>query len=55
MSGHYAFQRLRQTWFTPRVVPKFKFVPDDKFYAVGCVSPVELNTHSLGAELPLRA
>lgn len=25
-AGHYAFQRLRQKWFTPRIRPKFKFV-----------------------------
>jgi len=34
-AGDYAFQRLRQKWFTPRIRPKFKFVPDDKFYAIG--------------------
>jgi hypothetical protein len=33
--GQYAFQRLRQKWFTPRIRPKFKFVRDDKFYAIG--------------------
>src|SRR4029453_6878453 len=31
----YAFQRLRQTSFTPKVNPKFKFSRDDKFYAIG--------------------
>ena len=34
-AGNYAFQRLRQTWFTPQVDPKFKLRPDDKFYAIG--------------------
>ena len=34
-AGHYAFRRLRQKWFTPRIGPKFKFVGDDKFYAIG--------------------
>jgi len=34
-TGKYAFQRLRQTWFTPRIVPKFKLYGDDKFYAIG--------------------
>ncbi len=34
-AGHYAFQRLRQKWFTPRIAPKFKFVRGDKFYAIG--------------------
>ena len=33
--GNYAFQRLRQTWFTPQVDPKFKLRRDDKFYAIG--------------------
>jgi hypothetical protein len=33
--GKYAFQRLRQTWFTPKVDPKFKLCRDDKFYAIG--------------------
>ncbi len=31
----YAFQRLRQSWFSPRVNPKFKFSREDKFYAIG--------------------
>lgn len=34
-AGRYAFQRLRQTWFTPHVAPKFKLRRDDKFYAIG--------------------
>lgn len=34
-AGQYAFQRLRQKWFTPQIEPKFKFVRDDKFYAIG--------------------
>ena len=33
--GKYAFQRLRDTWFTPPVEPKFKLYRDDKFYAIG--------------------
>lgn len=33
--GKYAFQRLRETWFTPQVEPKFKLRRDDKFYAIG--------------------
>ncbi len=33
--GNYAFQRLRQTWFTPSIKPKFKLQRDDKFYAIG--------------------
>ncbi|HEX4653070.1 MAG TPA: GSCFA domain-containing protein [Candidatus Udaeobacter sp.] len=31
----YAFQRLRDTWFTPQINPKFKLRRDDKFYAIG--------------------
>jgi len=34
-SGKYAFQRLRQNWFTPHVVPKFKLRRDDRFFAIG--------------------
>ena len=33
--GKYAFQRLRRTWFTPKVDPKFTLRRDDKFYAIG--------------------
>ena len=33
--GKYAFQRLRETWFTPQVDPKFKVRREDKFYAIG--------------------
>src|SRR4029077_6694407 len=34
-AGKYAFQRLRHTWFTPKVDPKFKLRREDKFYAIG--------------------
>jgi hypothetical protein len=34
-AGKYAFQRLRHTWFTPKVAPKFTLRRDDKFYAIG--------------------
>lgn len=34
-TGKYAFQRLRKTWFTPEVDPKFKLRREDKFYAIG--------------------
>jgi hypothetical protein len=34
-AGKCAFQRLRQTWFIPRVAPKFKLARQDKFFAVG--------------------
>ena len=34
-AGQYAFQRLRQTWFTPQITPKFKLARGDKFYAIG--------------------
>ena len=33
--GKYAFQRLRDTWFTPQIEPKFKLRRGDKFYAIG--------------------
>jgi hypothetical protein len=35
LTGDYAFQRLRQTWFTPQINPKFKLRSNDKFYAIG--------------------
>jgi hypothetical protein len=35
LTGDYAFQRLRQTWFTPKIEPKFKLRQEDKFYAIG--------------------
>jgi GSCFA family len=35
LSGRYAFQRLRRTWFTPHIIPKFKLRRDDKFFAIG--------------------
>lgn len=34
-AGKYAFQRLRQTYLTPHVIPKFKLCQDDKVYAIG--------------------
>ena len=34
-TGKYAFQRLRETCFTPQLDPKFKFRQGDKFYAIG--------------------
>ena len=34
-AGKYAFQRLRETWFTPEVDPKFTLRREDKFYAIG--------------------
>jgi hypothetical protein len=34
-AGNFAFQRLRHTWFTPRIDPKFRLRRDDKFYAIG--------------------
>src|SRR5437588_3294904 len=35
LAGKYAFQRLRHTWFAPKIDPKFKLRRDDKFYAIG--------------------
>jgi hypothetical protein len=34
-AGQYAFQRLRHTWFAPKLNPKFKLRRDDNFYAIG--------------------
>jgi GSCFA family len=34
-AGKYAFQRLRQTSFIPRLTPKFKLYQQDKFFAIG--------------------
>ena len=34
-SGNYAFQRLRQILFTPKIDPQFKLQRDDKVYAIG--------------------
>src|SRR6266550_5300511 len=34
-TGKYAFQRRRETCFTPQLDPKFKFRQGDKFYAIG--------------------
>jgi hypothetical protein len=34
-AGNFAFQRLRHTWFTPKINPKFKLRRDDRFYAIG--------------------
>ena len=34
-AGRSAFQRLRETLFTPQVDPKFKLRQNDKFYAIG--------------------
>lgn len=33
--GKYAFQRLRQIFFAPHIVPKFKLHRNDAFYAIG--------------------
>jgi hypothetical protein len=50
----YAFQRLRQTWFTPKINPKFKLSRDDKFYAIGsCFArgiEHSLTTHKIAVE-----
>jgi GSCFA family len=52
--GRYAFQRLRRTWFTPQVDPKFKLRRDDKFYAIGsCFArglEHSLAKHNIGVE-----
>jgi hypothetical protein len=52
--GRYAFQRLRKTWFTPQIDPKFKLRRDDKFYAIGsCFArglEHSLAKHNIGVE-----
>ena len=35
LAGDFAFQRLRNTWFTPKIEPKFKLRLENKFYAIG--------------------
>ena len=40
-----AFQRLRHTWFTPRINPKFRLRRDDKFYAIGSCFARGLETY----------
>lgn len=35
LARDFAFQRLRQTWFTPKIEPKFKLRRENKFYAIG--------------------
>ncbi len=53
-SGKYAFQRLRHTWFTPKIDPKFKLRRDDKFYAIGSCFARGLESalikHKIGVE-----
>jgi hypothetical protein len=45
--GNHAFQRLRRSWFTPKIDPKFKLRSEDKFYAIGSCFARGLE-HSLG-------
>jgi hypothetical protein len=53
-TGKYACQRLRHTWFTPQLDPKFKLRRDDKFYAIGsCFArglEHSLAKHNIGVE-----
>jgi hypothetical protein len=53
-AGRFAFQRLRKTWFTPQVDPRFKLCRDDKFYAIGsCFArglEQSLAKHNIGIE-----
>jgi len=35
LTSDYAYQRLLQKWFIPKIEPKFKLRPQDKFYAIG--------------------
>ena len=54
-AGQYAFQRLRKTWFTPEVDPKFKLRREDKFYAIGRVLRAGLKVPWQGTRWPLKA
>jgi GSCFA family len=53
-AGKYAFQRLRKTWFTPKIEPKFRLRGDDKFFAIGsCFArglEEALATHKIAVE-----
>jgi hypothetical protein len=54
-TGNYAFQRLRKTWFTPEVDPKFKLHQDDKFYAIGSCFARGLESSLLGHKMAVES
>src|SRR5215813_4724117 len=53
--GKYAFQRLRETWFTPQIQPKFKLRRDDKFYAIGSCFARGLENSLAGQEIAVES
>jgi GSCFA family len=54
-AGKYAFQRLRQTWFTPQLDPKFKLRRDDKFYAIGSCFARGLERYLVGRSVTVES
>jgi hypothetical protein len=54
-AGKYAFQRLRQTWFTPQIDPKFKLRRHDKFYAIGSCFARGLENSLLGHNIAVES
>jgi len=54
-TGNYAFQRLRQTWFTPSIKPKFKLHRDDKFYAIGSCFARGLESSLIGRKMTVES
>jgi hypothetical protein len=53
--GNYAFQRLRQTWFTPSIKPKFRLQRDDKFYAIGSCFARGLESSLIGRKIAVES
>jgi hypothetical protein len=53
--GKYAFQRLRETWFTPQVDSKFKLRRDDKFYAIGSCFARGLENSLVGRDISVES
>jgi hypothetical protein len=54
-SGNYAFQRLRQTWFTPKIDPKFKLHRDNKVYAIGSCFARGLENSLIGRKIAVES
>src|ERR1043166_10187112 len=53
--GKYALERLRETWFTPQIGPKFKLRRDDKFYAIGSCFSRGLDSSLLGHNITVES
>jgi len=54
-TGKYAFQRLRQTWFTPHIAPKFKLYRQDKVYAIGSCFARGLESSLIGHKMAVES